>query len=39
METLASLYSEHMETLQQRTREVLARSQLDGLLIHSGELL
>lgn len=39
METLASLYSEHMETLQQRTREVLARHQLDGLLIHSGELL
>lgn len=39
METLASLYQAHLATLQQRTREVLARHQLDALLIHSGELL
>lgn len=39
METLASLYSEHLETLQQRARAVLERNQLDALLIHSGELL
>lgn len=38
METLASLYHEHLATLQQRTRDVLARHQLDALLIHSGEL-
>ena len=39
METLSALYKDHIATLQQRTREVLARHQLDGLLIHSGELL
>ncbi|EKN3347284.1 Xaa-Pro dipeptidase [Yersinia ruckeri] len=38
METLASLYNEHLSTLQQRTREVLERNKLDALLIHSGEL-
>lgn len=38
METLSALYHEHIATLQQRTREVLSRHQLDGLLIHSGEL-
>lgn len=38
METLASLYNEHLSTLQQRTRDVLERHQLDALLIHSGEL-
>ncbi|WP_114194871.1 Xaa-Pro dipeptidase [Edaphovirga cremea] len=39
MESLATLYKEHISTLQQRTREVLERHQLDALLIHSGELL
>ncbi|MBS0971098.1 MULTISPECIES: Xaa-Pro dipeptidase [Yersiniaceae] len=39
METLSALYKDHIATLQQRTREVLTRHQLDGLLIHSGELL
>lgn len=39
METLSSLYKDHIATLQQRTREALARHQLDGLLIHSGEPL
>ncbi|WP_192459329.1 Xaa-Pro dipeptidase [Musicola keenii] len=39
METLTSLYHQHVTTLQQRTRAVLERYQLDALLIHSGELL
>ncbi|WP_025121809.1 MULTISPECIES: Xaa-Pro dipeptidase [unclassified Serratia (in: enterobacteria)] len=38
METLASLYNDHLATLQQRAREVLERNKLDALLIHSGEL-
>ncbi|WP_340617656.1 Xaa-Pro dipeptidase [Xenorhabdus entomophaga] len=39
MEKLAPLYHEHIKTLQKRTREILARTQLDALLIHSGESL
>lgn len=39
METLASLYHQHVATLQQRTQAVLARHNLDALLIHSGELM
>jgi len=39
MESLAALYNSHIATLQQRTRDVLARSDLDALLIHSGELV
>ncbi|MDR0805333.1 MAG: Xaa-Pro dipeptidase [Enterobacteriaceae bacterium] len=39
MEKLAALYQAHISVLQQRTREVLARNQLDALLIHSGELI
>ncbi|MFE8045889.1 Xaa-Pro dipeptidase [Brenneria goodwinii] len=39
MEKLASLYHHHLATLQQRTQIILARHQLDALLIHSGELL
>ncbi|WBF45244.1 Xaa-Pro dipeptidase [Serratia rubidaea] len=39
METLASLYNEHLNELQNRARDVLARNKLDALLIHSGELL
>ncbi|WP_446470583.1 Xaa-Pro dipeptidase [Xenorhabdus stockiae] len=39
MEKLASLYQEHIKILQKRAKEILARSQLDALLIHSGELL
>lgn len=38
METLASLYHDHLATLQARAREVLARNKLDALLLHSGEL-
>jgi Xaa-Pro dipeptidase len=39
MESLSSLYQEHLATLQKRTREILARQQVDALLIHSGEPL
>lgn len=38
MESLAALYKDHVATLQARTRNVLARFNLDALLIHSGEL-
>lgn len=38
MESLTTLYQHHIQTLQQRTRDALARSDLDALLIHSGEL-
>lgn len=38
METLATLYNDHLAELQKRTREVLERNKLDALLIHSGEL-
>lgn len=37
METLASLYNDHLAELQ-NAREVLERNKLDALLIHSGEL-
>lgn len=36
METLASLYNDHLAELQKRAREVLERNKLDALLIHSG---
>lgn len=39
MEKLAVVYSEHIKTLQERTQQVLQRSELDGILIHSGEPL
>lgn len=39
MDSLASLYKNHIVTLQERTRDVLARFKLDALLIHSGELM
>lgn len=39
MEKLASLYEHHLATLQKRTQVLLARYQLDALLIHSGEFL
>ncbi|AOM42476.1 Xaa-Pro dipeptidase [Xenorhabdus hominickii] len=39
MEKLASLYHEHIKTLQKRACEILARTRLDALLIHSGEAL
>lgn len=38
MDSLAALYKNHIVTLQERARDVLARSNLDALLIHSGEL-
>lgn len=38
MDSLVALYKEHIATLQSRTRDVLARFNLDALLIHSGEL-
>jgi Xaa-Pro dipeptidase len=34
---LASNYSQHIETLQKRTKEALARESIDGLVIHSGQ--
>lgn len=37
MAKLASLYHEHIAVLQQRAQTILAKSQLDSLLIHSGE--
>ena len=39
MESLASLYKNHIATLQERTRDALARFKLDALLIHSGDCL
>lgn len=39
MESLASLYHQHVVTLQQRTQAALERDHLDALLIHSGELI
>ncbi|SPW34954.1 Xaa-Pro dipeptidase [Cronobacter sakazakii] len=38
MDSLTTLYKNHLDTLQERTRNVLARFNLDALLIHSGEL-
>lgn len=38
MESLMTLYKDHIATLQIRTREILERNQLDAMLIHSGEL-
>ncbi|WP_286263861.1 Xaa-Pro dipeptidase [Thalassotalea atypica] len=37
MTTLANLYPAHVQELQQRTKQVLAREGLDGLVIHSGQ--
>lgn len=37
MEKLAGLYAEHIKTLQKTTQQVLQRSKLDAILIHSGE--
>lgn len=37
MDSFSTLYQDHLATLQKRTREVLARNNLDALLIHSGE--
>ena len=38
MESLAGLYKNHIVTLQERTRDVLARFKLDALLIPGGEV-
>ncbi|MBV4414125.1 Xaa-Pro dipeptidase [Enterobacteriaceae bacterium YMB-R22] len=38
MDSLTEQYKAHLATLQERTRNVLARFNLDALLIHSGEL-
>ncbi|MEQ3512382.1 Xaa-Pro dipeptidase [Pseudoalteromonas sp. BZB3] len=37
MEQLAHLYAEHIATLQQRTKTIIEREGLDGLVIHSGQ--
>ncbi len=37
MNQLASLYAEHIAILQQRTRTIVDREGLDGLVIHSGQ--
>ncbi|WP_409519289.1 hypothetical protein, partial [Pseudescherichia sp.] len=34
MDSLAALYKDHIVTLQERARDVLARFKLDALLIH-----
>lgn len=39
MDSLVTLYKEHIAELQQRAQQALARFQLDAMLIHSGELL
>jgi Xaa-Pro dipeptidase len=39
MESLVTLYQDHLKTLQARAQQVLGRNKLDALLIHSGELL
>ena len=39
MESLGALYQDHIKTLQARAQQVLARFELDAMLIHSGELL
>lgn len=39
MESLVTLYQDHLKTLQARAQQVLARSKLDAMLIHSGELM
>ncbi|MER4999554.1 Xaa-Pro dipeptidase, partial [Providencia stuartii] len=37
MEKLTALYADHIKTLQTTTQQVLQRSKLDAILIHSGE--
>ena len=37
MQSLATDYAKHIETLQQRTKEALERESIDGLVIHSGQ--
>lgn len=37
MQQLADLYPQHIQELQQRTREALLRESLDALVIHSGQ--
>ena len=37
MKTIAKLYPAHIQTLQQRTKNALARENLDGVVIHSGQ--
>lgn len=39
MDSLTEQYKAHLGILQERTRNALARANLDALLIHSGELL
>ncbi|QKJ89114.1 Xaa-Pro dipeptidase [Paramixta manurensis] len=39
MDSLVTLFKDHIATLQQRAQQVLARGKLDALLIHSGEPL
>lgn len=39
MESLVNLFKDHIDTLQARAQQVLARAKLDAMLIHSGELL
>ncbi|PIJ50814.1 Xaa-Pro dipeptidase [Erwinia sp. OLTSP20] len=39
MDSLVALYQEHLQVLQRRAQQALARASLDAMLIHSGELL
>ncbi len=37
MEKLAELYPQHLQEMQNRTKEALSRESIDGLIIHSGQ--
>ena len=37
MSKLQTLYPDHVKQMQERTANVLARENLDGLVIHSGQ--
>ena len=39
MESLGALYQDHIKTLQERAQQMLARFELDAMLIYSGERL
>jgi Xaa-Pro dipeptidase len=36
-DAMATMYAQHIDTLQTRTQEALARESIDGLVIHSGQ--
>jgi Xaa-Pro dipeptidase len=36
-QSMATMYAKHIDTLQTRAQEALARESIDGLVIHSGQ--